>query len=156
MASRTLIRLAGAAGSSGAAAVIGSLGARDAAAIYARLHRPRWAPPAAAFGPVWSVLYVLIAAAGWRLARLPARRLPLALHGSQLVLNALWPAAFFRAGSRRAAIAVVGALDAALAAEIAVAARRDRPAALLLAPYLAWCGYASALTLAVSPPERAD
>lgn len=153
VASRRVIRLAGAAGSAAAAAAIGSLGARDAAAIYPRLRRPRWAPPAGAFGPVWSLLYVLIAAAGWRLAAVRAPRLALALHGVQLALNAVWPAVFFRAGSRRAALAVVGALDAALAAEVAVAARRDRPAALLLAPYLAWCAYASALTLAVSAPE---
>jgi translocator protein len=51
-----------------AAAGLGGLGARSAPATYQRLRKPNWAPPPAAFGPVWSVLYVGIGAAGWRLS----------------------------------------------------------------------------------------
>jgi tryptophan-rich sensory protein len=47
------------------AAVVGALGSTEAASFYAQLNRPSWAPPAFWFGPVWSVLYVLMAVAAW-------------------------------------------------------------------------------------------
>ncbi|MEO8966809.1 MAG: TspO/MBR family protein, partial [Solirubrobacteraceae bacterium] len=50
-----------------AAAGLGGLGARRAPQVYRRLRKPRWAPPRSAFGPVWSVLYIAIGVAGWRL-----------------------------------------------------------------------------------------
>lgn len=142
-------------GSAVAAAGIGGLGARDAREIYLRLNRPPWAPPPGVFGPVWSVLYGLIGLAGFRLAGSPARTPALALHLVQLALNAAWPASFFRAGTRRGALAIIVSLDVALAAEIALALRRDRTAALALAPYWAWSAYATALTRAVSDPAGA-
>jgi len=49
-----------------------------------------------------------------------------------------------------------GEHDLTLAAEIANAARQDRPAASLLVPYLAWSLYATALTAAVSPDGATD
>lgn len=49
------------------AAGVGGVGARRAPQIYRRLRKPRWAPPAAVFGPVWSALYAGIAVAGCRL-----------------------------------------------------------------------------------------
>jgi len=135
------------------AALIGGRSARTAPETYARLRKPGWAPPAGAFGPVWTVLYVLIGVAGWRLTRGRPNRAVLALHLVQLSLNAAWPGTFFRAGDKRAALAVVGALDAALAAEIALLARTDRPAAALLSPYLAWSLFATALNASVSEPD---
>ena len=68
-------------------------------------------------------------------------------------MNAGWPVAFFTVRDRTASLAVIAALDTALAAEIAGAARRDPPTALLLAPYLAWSLYATALTAAVGDPR---
>ena len=131
-----------------AAAGLGGLGARNAAQVYGRLGKPRWAPPAAAFGPVWSALYVSIAAAGWRLARgtSPATR---TLHLTQLALNAAWPAAFFAARNRGASLAVIGALDVALTAEVLRLRREDPVTAALLLPYLVWTGYATALNAGV-------
>lgn len=138
-------------------AAVGGIGARRAPQVYARLEKPRWAPPPALFGPVWSVLYSLIAAAGYRAWRAgPDRRAGLiVLHAGQLALNAAWPWAFFAARSRTAALAVVAALDAAVAAEMVAAGRRDRKAAALLAPYLGWSLFATALTAAVGDPDRA-
>jgi tryptophan-rich sensory protein len=76
----------------------------------------------------------------------------LVLHVTQLTLNALWPAVFFARGRRQASLAVIGALDASLAAEVALVARTDPATAGLLAPYLAWCGFATAVNAAVSDP----
>lgn len=136
-----------------AAAGLGGLGSRHAPITYARLDKPSWAPPASAFGPVWTALYGAIGVAGWRVhASSPTVR---RLHLLQLGLNAAWPTVFFSARQKRASLAVIGALDATLAAEIAVLVRADRRAAALLAPYLAWCGFATALNASVSEPDAA-
>lgn len=66
----------------------------------------------------------------------------------------LWPVTFFAARNRPAALAVVAALDGTVAAEIAIAARRDRLAVGLLGPYLAWSLFATALTASVGDPVR--
>jgi tryptophan-rich sensory protein len=118
--------------------------------VYAGLDKPGWAPPASAFGPVWSALYAANAVVGWRAFRASpgARR----LHLAQLALNAAWPSVFFGARDKRRSLVVIAALDATVAAEMAVLARRDPQAAALLAPYLGWCGFATALNAAVSSP----
>ena len=134
------------------AAGVGSLGSRSAPRVYPQLDKPRWAPPARVFGPVWTLLYVGIGAAGWRLRRHTDRRAVWLLHVTQLALNAVWPATFFTAGNRRAALAVIAALDATVAAEIGLAARSDKGAAALLVPYLGWSVFATALTAAIRPP----
>jgi tryptophan-rich sensory protein len=145
-----------AAGAPAAAAAVGSLGSRRAPKVYARLDKPAWAPPAGAFGPAWSALYALIGVAGWRLWTRRAGKTVLGLHAAQLTLNAAWPFTFFGARNRTAALALIAALDIVVAAEIAAAAPRDRAAAVLLAPYLAWSLYATALTAAVADPDAVD
>ena len=142
-----------AAGTVVAAASIGSLGSRQAPEAYARLDKPTWAPPARVFGPAWTALYAAIGVAGWRLWTRDAGRAALGLHVTQLALNAAWPFTFFTARNRTAALTVIAALDLTIAAELATAERQDRPAALLLVPYLAWSLYATALTAAVNPDE---
>jgi len=133
-----------------AAAVLGGLGSRRAPETYARLHKPGWAPPPSVFGPVWSVLYAAVGVAGWRVYDAsPALR---RLHLAQLGLNAAWPATFFAARDKRLSLVVIALLDAAVAAEVARARDEDPVAARLLTPYLAWCGFATALNASVSEP----
>src|SRR3954464_13794906 len=149
---RTASRLAFAAAPPVLAALLGAGAARDAPQIYGRLDKPRWAPPAGVFGPAWTVLYTLVGVAGWREAKRPVT-VAMAVHLAQLAVNASWTPLFFAAGRRRAALAVSVVLDAAVAPGITVVARDgDRATAALLAPYLAWCAYATALTAAVSDP----
>lgn len=138
-----------------AAAALGGLAARDADVVYARLDKPGWAPPPGVFGPVWSVLYAMIGLAGWRIARRRQGALPVGLHVGQLALNAAWTPLFFGRRRKGAALAVVTALDLAVAGEIAVLRRRDPVAAGLLAPYLAWSLFATALNAAVQDPSAA-
>ena len=143
-----------AAGGSVAAAAIGGLGARRAPQVYSRLEKPAWAPPAGVFGPVWTALYTAMGVAAFRLARRQVHR-ALRLHLAQLVLNALWPVAFFSARHRRASLAIIVALDGLVAAEVLAAAREDSVSAGLLTPYLAWCLFATALNAAASDPTTA-
>jgi tryptophan-rich sensory protein len=137
------------------AAAVGGLAARDADTVYSQLDKPSWAPPPGAFGPVWSALYVMIGVAGWRVAQRRSGNLPLALHLAQLGLNAAWTPLFFGRRRKRAALGVVAALDAVVAAEVAVLARRDPLAAGLLGPYLAWSLFATALNAVVEDPQAA-
>ncbi|GAB4069128.1 tryptophan-rich sensory protein [Ancylobacter sonchi] len=120
---------------------------------YAGLTKPAWTPPDAVFPVAWTTLYVLMAVALWRLWQLhttsPARRLAVALFFLQLALNALWSPMFFGLEAPGAALAVIILLVGAVAATIWASARIDTIAAWLLAPYLLWLGYATALNAAI-------
>lgn len=63
---------------------------------YAGLVKPSFNPPGWIFGPVWTVLYVLIAVAGWRTFERDRRGWPMRLWWEQLALNLLWSPVFCR------------------------------------------------------------
>ncbi|KAB2588107.1 TspO/MBR family protein [Streptomyces arboris] len=132
-------------------AAAGAVATGDAGSTYAALDRPVWAPPGWLFGPVWTVLYGMIAVAGWLVTRRPGpgRRPALAAWGVQLALNALWTPLFFAAEQYGLAFLDIALLLAAVVATALLSARVDRRAAWLLAPYLLWVGYAAALNLAL-------
>lgn len=134
------------------AAVVGGLAAAGAGDAYQQLDRPVWAPPSWLFTPVWTVLYLLIAAAGWlvwRASGFRGARGFFVVYAVQLVLNAGWTPLFFGLGWYGAAFAEICLLAASIAALIALGARHDRIAAALFVPYLVWTGYAGALNLAI-------
>jgi tryptophan-rich sensory protein len=116
---------------------------------YEGLAKPPWTPPGWVFGPVWTILYPLIAIAGWTVWREGRSRVAMLLFLLQLTLNGLWPWLFF--GLRRPDWAFVDivALVVAVVATIGAFYRLRRRAALLLVPYLAWVLFAAALNLAV-------
>ncbi|HEU4665433.1 MAG TPA: TspO/MBR family protein [Dokdonella sp.] len=130
-----------AAGAIGAAA---SLHARD---FYAQLVRPDWAPPPSVFGPVWSVLYLLMAIAAWRVATSNAAgsRTALVAFVVQLALNALWSWLFFGWHLGAASVLDIGLLWLLVASTLVLFWRIDRVAGALLVPYLAWLSFAGAL-----------
>lgn len=129
-------------------AVVGSLAAGSASETYEKLDLPAFAPPSWLFGPTWTVLYVMIAVAGWLLWRAGSTT-GLVLWGLQLVLNLAWTPLFFGADRLGWALVDILALDLLVVATIAVAWRHSRPAAWLLVPYLAWIGFATALNAAI-------
>lgn len=118
---------------------------------YAQLAKPDWAPPAWLFGPVWTVLYVLIGVAAWLVARHggPGTGRPLALWGVQLALNAAWTPVFFGLRAPGLALIVIVVMWIAIAAtSVAFFSRRPLAGALLL-PYLAWVSFATMLTFEI-------
>jgi benzodiazapine receptor len=124
----------------------------SAARYYATLAKPTWAPPAWLFGPVWLVLYLLVgiaAAMVWNRFGYRGARDALSLFVLQLAVNAAWSPVFFGLQQIEAALVVICALDLLVLATIAAFAHKDRRAALLLAPYLAWICFASALNFAI-------
>jgi benzodiazapine receptor len=135
-----------------AAALLGGLGSVRSGELYARLDKPEWAPPASVFGPMWTVLYVLMAVAAVlvvRRAGWPGARPAMVLFGIQLALNALWPWLFFAWRQGAVSLVEIVGLFVVLVLTILAFARVQRVAAALLLPYLAWVGFATALTWSV-------
>lgn len=117
---------------------------------YLSLEKPSWNPPSWVFGPVWTVLYVMIALAGWRAWRATGTTHPAVLLWlAQLALNAAWSYLFF--GLRRPDLAFVdiAAMWALIVACVVVFRRVDTLAAWLFVPYLAWVSFAAALNFRI-------
>jgi tryptophan-rich sensory protein len=126
---------------------------------YQGLRKPAFTPPSWVFGPAWTVLYVLIAWSGyrvWRRPASPARRRALGWWGAQLVLNGAWSPIFFGLQRPGWALVDLGLLVPAVAAYTAAARRVDRPAAWMMAPYLGWIGFATALNAGIVVLNRPD
>ena len=115
---------------------------------YASLHKPSWNPPGWIFGPVWSVLYTMMAVAAWLVWRCGGwrnQRKPLGLYLVQLAVNAAWSPLFF--GLRQPGIALLDIvlMLAAIVATLLAFARVHRFAAALLVPYALWVSFATVL-----------
>jgi len=119
---------------------------------YPGLAKPVFNPPDWVFGPVWTVLYLLMGVAAWLVWR---RRdeakvgLPLVWFGLQLVLNGLWSVLFFGMRSPAAAGVEILVLWVAIGATIQAFRRVSVPAAVLMAPYWAWVSFAAVLNFAI-------
>jgi tryptophan-rich sensory protein len=134
------------------AAAAGATASVEAAAFYQQLSKPSWAPPAQVFGPVWSVLYVLMAMAAWLVVRAwgwPRARPAIALYIVQLALNGLWTWLFFRWRLGGLAFVEIVVLWTLLLLIVTTFFRVRSLAGLLMLPYLAWVTLAVALTYAI-------
>ncbi|MFF0255295.1 TspO/MBR family protein [Micromonospora zamorensis] len=131
------------------AAAIGGLGVQGTTGEYASLQQPSWAPPSWLFGPVWSLLYALVAVAGWLVWRRVGFGPALWAWTAQLVLNAIWTPLFFGAGEYGLAFAEIVVMWLAIGLTVVLFARVSRVAAALLLPYWAWVTFAAALNLSI-------
>jgi benzodiazapine receptor len=129
-------------------AVLGAL-MTDLGPWYAQLRQPAWKPPDWVFGPVWTTIFALAAAAGvigWRRAPSRAdREQMLLLFAANGFLNVFWSLLYFRLHRPDWALYEVPLLWLSVLALIVVLARFAKPAAWLLAPYLLWVAIAAAL-----------
>ncbi len=119
---------------------------------YAALEKPIWNPPAWIFGPVWTLLYILMAVAAWTVWRrggFAAQRWPLGLFLLQLLLNAAWTPLFFGMRQIGPALLLLLLLVPTLTATLRAFWRIHRPAGALLIPYLAWVSFATLLNAAL-------
>jgi benzodiazapine receptor len=119
-------------------------------AWYAELAKPSFNPPNWLFGPVWTVLYVLIAIAGWRTWRTARNGRAMKLWWAQMVLNFLWSPTFFGAERITLAAVIIFILLAAVLAFIAVTWRSDRVSAALFVPYALWVAFAALLNTSIA------
>ncbi len=116
---------------------------------FMQLTKPSFNPPGWLFGPVWSVLYIMIAVAGWRLWTSADAGISKWLWWLQLALNFSWSPTFFTAHQIGSALAIILLLLVTILAIISLTWHRDRVTAWLLVPYAAWVGFASVLNAAI-------
>lgn len=126
---------------------------------YSGIKKPKWNPPNWLFGPAWGVFYLSMGVASWTVWRSGAGRAgPLALYAAQLALNLAWTPLFFKAHALDASlIDATAMLGVATAATIKMS-KQANPAVVapLMAPYLAWVAFATALNaelLRLNPSE---
>lgn len=116
---------------------------------YASLNKPAWTPPNWMFPVVWTVLYVMIAIAGWLVWSAVGFGPLLWLWFAQLVLNMAWSWIFF--GRKNMALGFVDILllMMLIIAFIIISAIVVPLASLLFMPYLAWVMLAAALNFTI-------
>ena len=109
---------------------------------------PSVAPPAWVFGPVWTLLYLMIASSGYRIIRAECSDLKgvaFGLWGLQMCLNTLWTPVFFGAFHLQGSLIVIIALWLTIGAYCGVSLFIDRKASYLFLPYWAWVTFATIL-----------
>ncbi len=116
---------------------------------YESLVKPSWTPPNWVFGPVWGLLYIMIAVAGFIAWRQRAGGWALLLWGIALVLNGIWSPVFFGAEQPMGALIIISLLWIAILLFIIAARRRAWVASLLFLPYLLWVSYALSLNAGI-------
>ena len=119
---------------------------------YGTLNKPSWTPPAWLFGPVWTVLYLMMAIAAWLVWNrqgLAGAGVPLGLFAVQLALNAAWSPVFFGLHAVGWGFGVIMALWVAVLATQVAFWRVVPMAGWLLVPYQLWITFAGALNLAI-------
>ncbi len=134
------------------AGVSGGFTAREVRGWYRTLHRPAFAPPNWVFGPVWTLLYTMMAVAAWLVWTSPTatasgsgKSLAIALFLIQLALNFAWSWLFFAQHRIGWALVEIVALWVAILATVLAFRGISPMAAALLLPYLAWVTFATAL-----------
>jgi len=116
---------------------------------FAGLQKPWFYPPSWIFAPVWTLLYLAIAIAGWRTYLRRPGGTSMAIWAIQLILNFTWPPVFFGLNMIGLAFIVIVVLLATIIAFLVATWRVDRLSGLLFLPYLAWIIFATALNLSI-------
>jgi translocator protein len=116
---------------------------------YATLRKPRWTPPDWLFGPAWTILYAMIAVAGWLVWSAQGFGLALVVWGCNLAFNAAWSWLMF--GRHRIGWAFMDAIAmlVTILAFIIIARPISPTAAMLYIPYLGWVAFAAALNFEI-------
>ena len=129
-------------------AVLGAL-MTDLGPWYAQLKQPPWKPPDWAFGPIWTTIFALAAAAGvrgWRRASGRSERdLMLVLFAANGFLNVFWSLLYFRLHRPDWSLLEAPLLWFSVLVLIVVLARYAKSAAWMLVPYLVWVAIAALL-----------
>lgn len=116
---------------------------------YAGLAKPGFVPPNWAFPVAWTILYTLIAIAGWRTFRRDPRGKAMLAWAAQMALNFAWSPVMFTMHQIGAALVILIALLGAIVTYIGLELSRDRLAAALFVPYAAWVAFAGVLNAAI-------
>ena len=119
---------------------------------YLTLDKPTWNPPNYVFGPVWTVLYLLMGYSSYRIFEQPEskfRTIALRIYSFQLFLNFCWSFLFFYFNYTGVALLEIVALWASIVSMIVIFRKVDSLAAWVNIPYLLWVSFATALNAAI-------
>lgn len=116
---------------------------------YAGLAKPDFVPPNWAFPVAWTILYIMIAVAGWRTYRRAPSGKAMLVWTAQLALNFIWSPVMFTMHQIGAALVILVGLFVAIVTYISLEISRDRLAAALFVPYAAWVAFAGVLNAAI-------
>ncbi len=119
---------------------------------YESLNKPELNPPNWIFGPVWTLLYAMMALAFWRVLILPARRarrLAILAFLAQLLLNVLWSFGFFAAHSPLLGLVDILPQEILVMFTLWLFWRLDRLAGLCLVPLALWVAFAAVLNIEI-------
>ncbi len=119
---------------------------------YATLEKPLFSPPNWLFGPVWTLLYVLMGVSlylFWTSKSKGVKTNAFIAFGIQVVLNTLWSVVFFGFHSPIGGIIVIVLLLAAIAFTIRYFWHFSKTASYLLLPYILWVGFATVLNISI-------
>ena len=120
---------------------------------YKEFNQPPLSPPGWVFPVVWSILYLLMGYASWRVLvsskEEPLIRKALTIYGIQLFLNFLWSPVFFGLRWYLTAFFLLIGLWIAIFITMRKFLRVDEKAGDLLLPYLLWVCFAAYLNLGV-------
>lgn len=134
---------------------VGGLGALLAGGMsdYGAMVKPPLSPPGWVFPAVWSILYLLMGYASYRVLESDAPkediRKALTLYGLQLAANFLWPLLFFGAGWFLLSFFWLIALWVLIFLTIRAFSRIDETAGNLLIPYILWVTFAAYLNFGI-------
>ena len=136
-----------------AAGIASAFTARSVRSWYPSLHKPPGNPPASYFGPMWTLLYLLMTIAAWNVWRLgdgwSEASAAITIYLIQLALNAAWSVIFFGLRSPGLALIEIVLLWAAILATTIFFWQISTFSGVLLVPYLAWVGYAAYLNAGI-------
>lgn len=119
---------------------------------YTTIKKPSWNPPDAVFGPVWTLLYIMMGVALFLVWLRPAtlqRTIASIWFAVQLVLNFFWSFIFFDQHQIGWALVEIVLLWLAILCTIFAFARVSKPAAWLLVPYISWVSFATILNYSI-------
>lgn len=119
---------------------------------YLELNKPGWTPPGWIFGPVWTILYILMAVAAWLIWRNDRKitgKLSLKIYLIKMVCNGLWSYLFFGLHQIGLAFLDIIVLLVLLIWVIILFYKEKKSAGIILIPYLIWVSFASVLNLSI-------
>ena len=115
---------------------------------YTQLNRPPLTPPSWIFGPVWSILYIMIALSFILYVLKTRQNPPYLVYGVLLIhmaANLGWSGIFFGLRKPGWALLDILLLDVTLIAMVYIFWHAQKFASILLWPYLAWVLFATYL-----------
>ena len=119
---------------------------------YLTLKKPSWNPPNGIFGPVWTVLYIMMGVAFaliWNQQDTAVRTQAMLLFGIQITLNFFWSLIFFRWQSPVWALVEILVMLVFIVLTVLAFQKLNKTAAYLMLPYLCWVSFASFLNFTI-------